>query len=166
MIVDNMAAGARMYVPSGTGKAYWLPGGEQATIKVSSGETQGAYAVVELTLPSGVGPPPHIHHAMEETFYLLEGALEFVAEGTTTTATAGSLVRIPHGVRRAYRNGGATPARVLVFFLPGGFDGFLEEMGQPVTDAWPPPGGLPAAEKVVATAAKYGCEIPPPTGQA
>ena len=165
MAVDESAKGARTYVPSGAGTSYWMMGGEQATIKVSSGDTYGAYAVVELTIPPRIGPPPHIHHAMEETFYLLDGEIEFVADGIATTATVGSLVRIPKGVLRGYSNVGAEPARVLVFFLPGGFDGFLEETGLPVTDASPPPGEHPDVEKFVATAAKYGCEIPLPTGR-
>jgi quercetin dioxygenase-like cupin family protein len=165
MTMVDTAERASTYVPSGAGTSYWMPGGEQATIKMSSGDTYGAYAVVELTIPPQMGPPPHVHHTMEETFYLLDGEMEFVADGTTTTASAGSLVRIPQGALRGYRNVGAEPARVLVFFLPGGFEGFLEEMGQPVTDASPPQGGQPDAEKIVATAAKYGCEIPPPTGQ-
>jgi quercetin dioxygenase-like cupin family protein len=165
MSMDDTTERARMYVPSGAGASYWMMGGEQATIKVSGGDTHGAYAVVELTLPPRMGPPPHIHHTMEETFYLLDGEMEFVANGIATTATVGSLVRIPNGVLRGYRNVGTEPARVLVFFLPGGFEGFLEEMGQPVTDAAPPQGGQPDLEKFMATAAKYGCEIPPPTGQ-
>lgn len=163
--MDEIANGPSMHVPSGAGTSYWMIGGERATIKVTSGETYGAYAVVELTTPPLIGPPPHIHHTMEEAFYLLEGEMEFVTDGIATTATVGSLVRIPKGVLRSYRNVGAAPAKALVFFLPGGFEEFLAEMGQPVTDASPPQEGPPDVEKFVATAAKYGCEIPPPTAR-
>jgi quercetin dioxygenase-like cupin family protein len=164
MAVDN-TEGARTYVPSGAGTAYWVTGEERVTIMLRSADTHGAYAVVELTISPGAGQPPHIHHTMEETFYLLDGAVEFVTDSAATTAAVGSLVRIPRGALRSFRNVGADPARILVFFLPGGFEGFLEEMGQPVTDASPRHAGQPDMEKLVATAAKYGCEIPPPTGQ-
>ena len=113
--------------------------------------------------PLETEPPPHIHHTQEETFYVLEGEMEFVTDGTITTrATAGSLVRIPRGVLRDYRNVGPEPARVLVLFAPGGFEGFFEEVGELVTDSSAPPEGPPDVERLVATAAKYGAEIPPP----
>lgn len=162
--MDN-AEGARTYVPPGAGTSYWVTGGERATIMLRSADTHGAYAIVEVTIAPGAGQPPHIHHTMEETFYLLDGAVEFVIDGAATTAAVGSLVRIPRGSLRSFRNVGADPARVLVFFLPGGFEGFLAEMGQPVTDASPRHAGQPDVEKIVATAATYGCEIPPPTAR-
>ena len=164
MAVDN-AEGASTYVPPGAGPSYWVTGEERATIMLRSADTHGAYAVVELTISPGGGQPLHIHHTMEETFYLLDGEVEFVTDAATTTAAAGSLVRIPRGALRSFRNVGADLARFLVFFLPGGFEGFLEEMGQPVTDASPQRAGQPDVEKLVATAATYGCEIPPPAGQ-
>ena len=71
-------------------------------------------------------------------------------------------MRIPRGVLRDYRNVGPEPARVLVLFAPGGFEGFFEEVGELVTDQSAPPDDPPDVERLVATAAKYGCEIPPP----
>ncbi len=157
------APGALAYVPPGEGKSLWMPGGHRATLKASSEETGGAYSVTEETWPPQVGPPSHIHHTQEETFYVLEGEMEFVANGMTTRAPAGSLVRIPRGVLRDYKNVWSGPARVLVLFTPGGFEGFFEEVGQPVTDSAAPPGGPPDLVLLVTTAAKYGCEtrLPP-----
>jgi hypothetical protein len=57
---------------------------------------------------------------------------------------------------------GPDPARVLVLFAPGGFEGFFEEVGELVTDSSSPPEGPPDVERLVAAAAKYGAEIPPP----
>jgi len=53
----------------------------------------------------------------------------------------------------------------LVLFAPGGFEGFFEEVGELVTDQSSPPEGPPDVERLVAAAAKYGCEIPPPPEQ-
>src|SRR5215217_9133512 len=108
-----------------------MAGEELATIKVRSKDTGGAYSIAEVTWPPQVGPPTHIHHTQEETFYILEGEMEFVTDSAVTTrAIAGSLVRIPRGVLRDYRNVGPEPARVLVLFAPGGFEGFFEEVGE------------------------------------
>jgi quercetin dioxygenase-like cupin family protein len=137
-----------------------------ATFKATSEDTGGAYTITEETWPPQVGPPPHIHHTQEETFYILEGEMEFVTDGITTRATTGSLVRIPRGVLREYSNVGPEPARVLVLFAPGGFEGFFEEVGEPVTSSSAPPEGPPDVERLVAIAAKYGSEIPPLTSSA
>ncbi len=162
MKVEHTTKGAITYVPPGEGKSFWTPGGHMATFKATSEDTGGAYTITEETWPSQVGPPPHIHHTQEETFYILQGEMEFVTDGITTRATAGSLVRIPKGVLRDYRNVGLEPARVLVLFAPGGFEGFFEEVGELVTDSSAPPEDPPDVERLVAVAAKYGAEIPPP----
>lgn len=56
---------------------------------------------------------------------------------------------------------------MLVSVVPGGFEKFFFEVGEPAMDESSPPvsEGPPDVEKVVATAAKYDCEIPlPPQG--
>jgi quercetin dioxygenase-like cupin family protein len=162
MNVGDTTSGTTTFVPPGEGKSFWTPGGHMATFKITSEDTGGAYTITEETWPPQVGPPPHIHHTQEEIFYVLQGEMEFVTDGTTTRATAGSVVRISRGVLRDYRNVGSEPARVLVLFAPGGFEGFFEEVGELVTDSSAPPEGPPDVERLVAAAAKYGAEIPPP----
>jgi quercetin dioxygenase-like cupin family protein len=155
-----------MHVPPGESEAFWVAG-ELVVIKARSEDTGGAYSLTEEAWPPEVGPPPHIHHTQDETFYVLEGKLEFVSEDGATRAAAGSLVHIPKGMQRAYKNPGPTNARAIVLFTPGGFEGFFEEVGEPVTGpASPPSAGEPDLERLTALAAKYGCEIlPPPSTQ-
>jgi len=76
--VEDATKGAITYVPPGEGKSFWTPGGHMATFKSTSEDTGGAYTITEETWPPQVGPPPHIHHTQEETFYILEGEMEFV----------------------------------------------------------------------------------------
>jgi quercetin dioxygenase-like cupin family protein len=146
------------HIPPGEGRAFWVVG-ELVMFKATSEDTGGAYSLTEEAWPPEVGPPPHIHHTQDETFYVLAGEMEFVVEGTTIMATAGSLVHIPKGVLRAYKNAGTEPARAIVMFAPGGFEGFFEEVGEPATDLSSPPVSEPDLERLVAVAAKYGCEI-------
>ena len=161
--MEDATKGAMAYVPPGEGKTFWMAGGHMATFEATSEDTGGAYSITEETWPPQVGPPPHIHHTQEETFYILQGEMEFVTDGTITTrATTGSLVRIPRRVLRDYRNVGSELARVLVLYAPAGFEGFFEEVGELVTDQSAPPEGPPDVDRLVATAAKYGAEIPPP----
>lgn len=144
------------------GERLWVLG-DHYTFKIGSDETAGAYAVLEtITAPGNPGPPPHRHHDCDESFQVLEGQLELWVEGQTKLAGPGSFVSIPKGTLHTFKNAGATPARFLVFLSPGGFDKFFQELGDPVTDPNTPPEGPVDVPKVVAVAAKYNCEIPPP----
>lgn len=153
-----------IHVPPGEGEAFWVAG-ELVEIKARSEDTGGAYSVTEEVWPPEVGPPPHVHHTQDETFYVLDGELEFVSGDIVIRAGAGSLVHVPKGMVRAYKNPGQASARAIVVFTPGGFEGFFEEAGEPAAadPASPPPAGEPDPEGLTAVAAKYGCEILPPT---
>jgi hypothetical protein len=52
---------------------------------------------------------------------------------------------------------------MLAVITPGSLGSFFLEAGEPATDASSPP-PVPDIEKVMAAAAKYGVEIPPPPG--
>ena len=126
-------------------------------------DTGGTYALWETTATPGLpGPPPHIHHREDEAFYVLEGEVELFVDGAVSTAGPGSFVNIPKGTLHTFKNAGAAPARMLGMVAPGGFEGFFVEVGEPATDPSQTPEGPPDVEKVLATAPKYGLEIPPP----
>ena len=149
------------YGQLGEGKAFFAAG-EVVTLKVVSEDTGGAYSLVEETWPPQAGPPPHIHHTQDKTFYVLEGELDFVIGGITRRAVAGAMVSIPKGVLRVYKNVGSGSAKSVVVFTPGGFEGFFEEVGEPATEASSPFTGPPDVERLLAVAPKYGLEIPLP----
>jgi quercetin dioxygenase-like cupin family protein len=161
--VENATKRTTTYVLPSEGQSFWMAGEELATIKVSAKDTGGAYSIAEVNTPPQVGPPAHIHHTQEETIYVIEGEMEFAIDGTSTRAPAGSYARIPRGLLRDYRNVGNGPARLMIVFAPGGFEGFFEEVGEPVTTSPAPPEGPPDVERLVAAAARYGCEIPLPS---
>jgi uncharacterized cupin superfamily protein len=71
--------------------------------------------VVEGELPPGGGfQVPHWHDDLDETFYVLEGEIEFLLDGAWHRAPAGSTVFVPAGTVHAFRNAGDQPARQLV----------------------------------------------------
>jgi mannose-6-phosphate isomerase-like protein (cupin superfamily) len=47
--------------------------GEHLTYKVPSQRTGGAYSLFEVATHPGAGPPPHVQHREDESFYVLEG---------------------------------------------------------------------------------------------
>ncbi len=113
-------------VPVGGGVAF-EDGENRGRIIVSSLSTGGAYSVMEWVVAPGTrsepdGFGPHRHGAIEETFLVRSGTLEFLIDETITVLSPGDFVRVPPGVRHGYRNTTAQPADLVVTFVPGGFE--------------------------------------------
>ncbi len=157
--------GRARHVAQGKGKALWVAG-DLVTLKVVGQDTDGAFLLGEEVSPPGGGPPPHIHHREDETFCVLEGEYEFLIGERTIRASAGSVVYGPRNVPHTFKNVGTTPARMIAFVTPAGFEKFLEEVGEEATDGGssPPPVGQEEIERLLATAPKYGIEMLPPSG--
>ena len=63
--------------------------------------------------------------AQAETFYMLDGELEFLDGDKTFTAVAGDFVHVPTGIRHCFTNKGSHTARMIFMFTPGGPDMLL-----------------------------------------
>ncbi len=141
--------------------------GEVVTYKITSERTGGAYSLFEVVSKPGGGPPPHVQHREDEAFYVLEGEYEFLDDGRTMRVGKGSLVYVPKGNLHTYKNVGTSPGKMLVSHTPGGLhERFFEEIGQEeAQNKFKPTAheGLLDAERIVAIAATYGIEMPPPT---
>ena len=74
--------------------------------------------------PEYKGAGPHYHERHADSFYVLEGELEFQVDGETVSAPAGTSVVIPPGVVHAFTNPGVGPARFLNIHTPE--SGFVE----------------------------------------
>ena len=151
------------HIPPGkAAKSLWVIG-ELLTYKVPSYWTGGAYSLFEVATQPGTGPPPHIHHREDESFYVIEGDYEFLIGGEALRVGAGSLLYVPKGTLHAHRGVGESVGRMLVTQTPGGlYEYFFEEVGKPVDDE---EGSLvfeeqPEVGRIVALAAQYGIEIP------
>ncbi len=161
------AQGESSYVPAGAGRALTVLG-DTMHVKVAGRDTGGAYAVWEVTVQPGGGPPPHRHEREHEDFCVLEGDFEFHREGQAPLrGTAGGYVHTPRGVVHTFKNVGGSPGRLLVIAAPAGVEGFFADVSEGVGHLT----GPPTPEQVgfvVATAARYGIQIqgpPPPPAQ-
>ena len=150
-----------IHVPPSEGQMLWVVG-ELLTFKIGGQDADGAFVLAEEVTPPQGGPPPHLHTREDETFYVLEGELEFMVGERTLSARAGSVVYAPRGVLHGFRNVGTGHSRMALIVTPAGLEKFFEEVGEPVTDPSSPPEGPPDIERLVAVARKYGMEIPPP----
>ena len=143
----------------GEGKVSPIPG-TGLTLKLASRDTEGAFGLVELTL-DGEGPPPHIHHGEDETFYILEGEVNFTVGSRTIKATKGSVVLGPKDVAHSFSMAGPEPAKILVIFTPGGLEQlFIDVMAAPI-----PTTKEEYINRMISLAGKYNVELlPPPAG--
>jgi quercetin dioxygenase-like cupin family protein len=150
-----------VHVPPHAGKSFWLTT-DRHTFKLTGDDTGGAFALIEVTAQPEFGPPPHIHHLQDETFYVLDGALDITYEGRTFTAAAGSVVHLAKGRVHTHLAAGNRPARALVVYTPAGLERFIEEAGTPVVDpaAVPQPPAMSELEAIVAIAGRHGIEVP------
>jgi quercetin dioxygenase-like cupin family protein len=105
----------------------WNVGGPMVC-KVSSEDTQGAYTVLELTLPPGSGAPLHIHRREDEVFYVLEGMCTVGDAYQEQTVLAGATAVFRKGVAHFFRNSGDATCRVLITAIPGGLDHYFNEL--------------------------------------
>ncbi len=146
------------------GEAFWLLGMLQ-TIKIGRDDTDGAYGLVEVLVPAGVGSPWHVHPEEDEWFYVLEGELTFWVADTKLSLTAGSFGFGPKGVPHTfYAEAGG--ARALVGFAPMQFEGFQRAVGEPAPErVLPPPAeGHPDMQRLIPIAKTNGFEILGPPG--
>jgi quercetin dioxygenase-like cupin family protein len=77
--------------------------GTQVTVIASNLQTGGSGFTLQRGA-EGTGPPPHCH-PWDEAFYVLDGAIDFVVDGTTTRVEAGTLVHVPKGTTHAFSYG-------------------------------------------------------------
>ena len=102
--------------------------GSAMFFKATRESTNGAFSLMERTLPpGGRKPPPHVHINCEEAFYVLEGTVEFSLGKTTTIGRPDTFVLVPGGVAHTFGNAGTTQARLLVIHAPA-MDGYFEEL--------------------------------------
>jgi mannose-6-phosphate isomerase-like protein (cupin superfamily) len=137
----------------GEGRAIYVIG-DEVTVKVSSRDTGGAFAVFEGRTRPHQGPPLHCHLEQDESWYIVEGAFRFVVDGREIRAGAGDTVFAPRGSKHTFQNIGETPGRVVTTVVPGGLDLFFEEIEELV-----PRGSAPDLAKVLPLFEKYKLEL-------
>ena len=77
--------------------------GEHVTV-LASGEATEGYEVFLQRGAEGSGPPPH-SHPWDESFFVVNGQIEFGIGAESTTASPGTLVHLPAGTVHWFRFG-------------------------------------------------------------
>jgi len=152
--------GHLLHRPSASGLTFLGPG-DSYRFLVTGAESGGAYFAMEAIVPAGGGPPPHIHRHEDETFYVIEGEVEFLLGDRIVTGSAGDFVNVPRGTVHRFHNAGAARARLIVTFTPAGIEKFFEETLERAThaDQQLPDNVHEVAARYAEAAPRYGIEF-------
>jgi mannose-6-phosphate isomerase-like protein (cupin superfamily) len=82
----------------------------------------------------------HVHERLEETWYVIDGELEFRLGDETLTAGAGAWVFVPPQVPHAFANRCDAPARFILIMSPAGHDRYFDELAEILAVDGPPDG--------------------------
>ncbi len=120
-----------VFLGAGEGRAFQMLT-HTITRKVTTVDSNGYYALAELTDTAGSGAPLH-SHPWEETFYILEGELEVQIGNQQQICTAGSVVHVPANAVHGFKI--LSPvARTLLVIAPASAEAFYLEVGDRVSD--------------------------------
>lgn len=120
----------------------WLSGDEY-TVHVGANDSGGSMAVLEVLVPPGGGPPPHIHTEADELLVVLEGAVSINLDGNYREVKPGGLVFVNRGVVHGFVNRRPESARMLLCYTPSGMEDFFLTAGVPAIPGQTPPLNTP-----------------------
>ena len=128
--------------------------GLRITYKARSHDTDGEYAISELTVPPQHRSRLQIHHREDVAFYVLKGVFAIQCGEQFLTAGPGAFVLLPQGVRHAFSNISDFRGRLLCLHSPAGMEEFVEHMSVFGKERTPV-----GAENIKALAQRYGIEF-------
>jgi quercetin dioxygenase-like cupin family protein len=122
-----MAGKRYSFVPPGGGRSYdWTR--DHTFVKISTADTGGAFALMEDNLKVEFALGLHLHRQHAETFYILDGEVNFWIDGDWMTAAPGTCIHIPPGIPHVVDLPPGRTGRMLMIYQPSGFDQYLAEL--------------------------------------
>jgi mannose-6-phosphate isomerase-like protein (cupin superfamily) len=93
--------------------------------------TSSRLGVVEVTIaPGASGPPQHIHHRHDETFFVVSGVVRFTSAAEQIDVMPGGLLTAPIGVPHTFGNpDGDAPAVMVCTVTPDLYINYFRELG-------------------------------------
>ncbi|TCN15067.1 cupin domain-containing protein [Sinorhizobium americanum] len=94
-------------------------------VRIMAANTGGSFGMLEAIVPTGEGPPLHVHEREDEFFRVLSGCFGFWCADDYVELAEGGCIALPRGVPHRFRNIGAKEGRLMVVVTPGGFENFF-----------------------------------------
>lgn len=139
-IDNNLPVGAYLLLEPDYGERLKFLGESNMRLKIDGGDTNDALSFYEYVSQPGVtGPPQHIHHGHDETFYVVDGTYEFTFGTEQVTAEPGAFLFVPRGRAHTFRNAGQGPGRIVGTFAPARFAEYFRELAEIIERTGGPP---------------------------
>jgi quercetin dioxygenase-like cupin family protein len=125
----------------GEGERLWFAGGGVFTMKATTAETGGSFAMWEDHMVRGKTTPLHMHPDQDEAMYMLEGEILVHVDGEEHHVGQRGVFVAPRGVPHAFLVTSET-AHILLVITPGTGEAFYRSVSEPSTsqaDASRPP---------------------------
>ena len=127
--------------------------GSVMAFKAGAEQTGGDFSLMERTVPPrGRRPLPHRHVNCSEAFFVLDGTIAFVLDGTELLGHRDDFLLVPRGAAHTFGNAGDDPARLLVLHAPA-MDAYFAELDE----LWSRP-NPPTPEEERALMSRHGME--------
>ena len=118
-------------VRAGTGRfgeVHRLRGRDPVDLKLSSNDTGGALAVWESVTNGPGGPSYHVHHDVDEWFFVIVGEFVFKIADTLHDVHPGDSVFVRRGIPHTWSHRGTGGGRLLFLVQPAGLvESFFRE---------------------------------------
>lgn len=113
-----------------TGDRFEMPDGSVYEVTAAAADSRGEFVGMDFTLPPGsVAPPPHLHPLPEESFEVIEGALDLMVDGEWKTLRAGESASVPPDTLHTFRNRSGKTVRVRNVHRPAArFEDYIEHI--------------------------------------
>src|SRR5580765_3229102 len=98
-MTETITSPYRIASGEGIDNVWWKSG--RITVKAGGAETGNAFSQIETDDPRGSGPPLHLHHNEDETFYILEGEVTILVGDERIDLNAGDFLFGPREIAHA-----------------------------------------------------------------
>jgi mannose-6-phosphate isomerase-like protein (cupin superfamily) len=134
------------------------PKGSPHLFKAAASNTAGRFDFIVGSFAPLTGPPLHLHHEQDDTFYILSGTLTVQAGDDIFDIGPGDFFSIPPGIPHTFDNlhNRGEPVQAINLMTPGGHFDMFEAMA--TVEAGPH-----HAEATRDIVTRYGTEIVGPT---
>ena len=96
------------------GPANWFLNSLNVVLATSE-STGGAFSLVHHTAPPDHATPYHIHHAEDESFFVLDGEFTFIRERKKTVLGPGEYIFLPRNSPHGIRCTDTAPSTMLIW---------------------------------------------------
>jgi quercetin dioxygenase-like cupin family protein len=110
----------------GGGERIENPLGGEIVFKARAAQTGGSLTVFEAINSPGQGPPYHVHDALDEVIYVLDGTLRVRLADRVQEAPTGAFIFIPRGTPHTWEAQGDEAVRFLAVIAPAGLESFFD----------------------------------------